>query len=208
MAGHDHTTVIQGWVDRLQAGDGSARGALLGCACDRLTRLSRKMLRDNPAVARWEQTDDVLQNALIRLDRAVRSVAPPTARDFFRLAAAVIRRELIDLARHHKGRAGSDPSDPSAGVPELTHEPGRLAEWTEFHRRVGSSLGRRPREAFDLLYYQAVDRKSEAATVLGVSERTVNRRVDQGEAPIERGPSAANCPHDRNVVRFQGRLRC
>ena len=101
MAREDHTTVIQGCIDRLRVGDESARAALLDCAADRLARLARKMLKGYPGVARWEQTDDVAQNALIRLDRALRAVTPPTARDFFRLAAAQVRRELIDLARHY-----------------------------------------------------------------------------------------------------------
>jgi RNA polymerase sigma-70 factor (ECF subfamily) len=55
---------------------------------------------------RWEQTDDVLQNATPRLCRALRETTPPTVRDFFRLAALHVRRELIDLARHHYGPQG------------------------------------------------------------------------------------------------------
>jgi RNA polymerase sigma factor (sigma-70 family) len=186
LAHDDHTTVIQGWIDRLRGGDDSARAALLVCASERLTRLARKMLRDYPGVARWEQTDDVLQNALIRLDRALKAVTPPTARDFFRLAAAQVRRELIDLARHYQGphglgarhstQPGSDGSTaepalaPSA--PDTTFEPGRLAAWTDFHRAV-DNLVAADRELFDLLWYQGLT-QAEAATVLGVTERTVN----------------------------------
>jgi DNA-directed RNA polymerase specialized sigma24 family protein len=87
-------------------GDESARAALLDCAAGRLARLARKMLKGYPGVARWEQTDDVTQKALIRLDRAMREVARPTARDFFRLAVAQARRELIDLARHYQSPHG------------------------------------------------------------------------------------------------------
>jgi RNA polymerase sigma-70 factor (ECF subfamily) len=104
-----NTTMIQDWVDRLGRGDPAARSTLLECARDRLARIARKMLKDFPGVGRWEQTDDVLQNALIRLDRALKMVVPPTARDFFRLAAAQIRRELIDLARRYSG-----PENPAA----------------------------------------------------------------------------------------------
>src|SRR6516225_8499543 len=139
MARENHTTVIQGCIDRLRAGDESARAALLSCACERLKRLARKMLKGYPGVARWEQGDDVAQNALIRLDRALRAVAPPTARDFFRLAAAQLRRELIDLARHYQGprglgahhatRAGrgesADGMAMAAESPETTYDPGR-----------------------------------------------------------------------------------
>jgi RNA polymerase sigma factor (sigma-70 family) len=188
LAHDDHTTVIQGWIDRLRGGDDSARAALLGCASDRLTRLARKMLRDYPGVARWEQTEDVLQNALIRLDRALKVVAPPTARDFFRLAAAQVRRELIDLARHYQGpqglgahhstQPGSDsPTREPALVPsapDTTFEPSRLAAWTDFHRAV-DNLVAGDRELFDLLWYQGLT-QAEAAAVIGVKERTVNSR--------------------------------
>src|SRR3954454_19760024 len=102
----DRTTQIQLRLDRLRAGDASARDELLGLACERLRRLARKMLKDYPGVGRWEQTDDVLQNVLLRLDPALQAVIPPTAHDFFRLAAAQIRRELIDLARHYHGPEG------------------------------------------------------------------------------------------------------
>jgi RNA polymerase sigma-70 factor (ECF subfamily) len=184
----DQTTIIQGWVDRLRQGDDSARAALLGCAAERLARLTRKMLKGYPGVARWEEPDDVLQNALIRLDRALKVVTPPTARDFFRLAAAQVRRELIDLARHYQGprglgahhvtHAGNDGSTgepamaPSA--PDTTFDPGRLAAWTDFHRAV-DHLAEADRELFDLLWYQGLT-QAEAAAILGVTERTVNSR--------------------------------
>ena len=105
MSRADRTTVIQGWVDRLHAGDDSARAALLDSACERLRRLARKMLRGYPGVARWEQEDDVLQNALIRLDRALRAVTPPTARDFFRSTFHYGRDIIRD------GRAVLDPAN-------------------------------------------------------------------------------------------------
>jgi len=37
MAREDHTTVIQGCIDRLRHGDESARVALVNCAADRLS---------------------------------------------------------------------------------------------------------------------------------------------------------------------------
>jgi RNA polymerase sigma-70 factor (ECF subfamily) len=183
----DQTTVIQGWIDRLRAGDDSARAALLECASEQLCRLARKMLKGYPGVGRWEQTDDVLQNALIRLDRALKPVAPPTVRDFFRLAAAQIRRELIDLARrhsgpeslgaHHASQAGSNGSEDRSDALEpwdLTDDPARLMDWTEFHRQV-DALADDEREVFDLLWYHGLT-QAQAAEILGVTERTVNRR--------------------------------
>jgi RNA polymerase sigma factor (sigma-70 family) len=185
MIPDDRTSVIQNWIDRLGTGDEVARGALLGCAGHRLTLLARRMLRGFPGVSRWEQTDDVVQNALIRLDRALRAVPPTTAAGFLRLATVQIRRELVDLARHYSGpeglgthhrdppnpidsgEAGEDPSDSAA-------DPCQLAAWTDFHRQA-AALPDDDRAVFDLLWYQGLTHAA-AAAVLGVSERTIGRR--------------------------------
>jgi RNA polymerase sigma-70 factor (ECF subfamily) len=181
MTDSGRTTVIQGWIDRLQTGEESARSALLASANDRLTRLARKMIRGYPGVARWEQAEDVLQNALIRLDRALQASTPPTALDFFRLAAAQLRRELIDLARHYAGPEGQGArhstwasTQPQTDSPQTTWDPDSLSQWTEFHRRV-DELEDSDRALFDLLWYQGLT-QAEAAEALGVAEKTVNRR--------------------------------
>jgi RNA polymerase sigma factor (sigma-70 family) len=185
MSGDDHSTQIRLCIDRMRSGDAAARNELLGHASERLTRLTRKMLRDFPRVHRWEQTDDVLQNAAMRLCRALGEVQPTTAADFFRLAAAQIRRELLDLARrysgahglgaHHASRVGAGSAaaaEPSAI--DTTHDPDRLSAWTKFHREV-EELPALEREAFDLLFYQELS-QAEAAAVLAVSVRTIKRR--------------------------------
>lgn len=183
----NQSTIYNAWIERLRAGDESARGEMLNHAADRLARLARKMLRDYPAVQRWEQTDDVVQNATIRLWRALEHVTLESARHFFNLAALTIRRELIELARSYSGplgpganlaSVGPDSSAGSSRVPfegiETTHEPERLAAWSEFHEQVGK-LPDEEREVFDLIWYQELT-QAEAAAVLGVSERTVKRR--------------------------------
>jgi RNA polymerase sigma-70 factor (ECF subfamily) len=181
------TTVrVQRCLDRLNAGDASARAELLSAACDRLRALTHRMLRDYRAVRRWEDTDDVLQNALLRLCRALEQLSLPTPRDFFRLAAAQVRRELIDLARHYYGPAGAGANLASAGpaeggadrpdpleAPDRTHDPGRVALWTEFHR-LAEALPEPEWEVFDLLFYQDLS-QAEAAELLGTSERSVRR---------------------------------
>src|SRR5437879_3905883 len=103
MSSGSTTIHVQGCLDRLRAGDGKARDDLLKSSCERLETLTRKMLKGYQGVRRWEQTGDVYQNAMLRLWKSLDQVAPPTALGFFKLAATQIRRELIDLARHHYG---------------------------------------------------------------------------------------------------------
>jgi RNA polymerase sigma factor (sigma-70 family) len=182
------TRQIQDWIDRLRAGDESARDRLIDCAYQRMMHLARKMLRDFPRVHRWEQTDDVLQGAALRLLRTLADVQPATAADFFRLAGLNVRRELLDLAKHYYGPLGlgahhasvEQPRDQS-GTSVLGGEkageslqPDRLAAWTEFHQQV-ERLPEEEREVFSLLWYQGLS-QAEAAEVLGVSERTIKRR--------------------------------
>lgn len=183
----NQTTQIQAWLDRLLAGDDHAREDLIQCACARLERLTRKMLQSWQGVHRWEDTGDVMQNALLRLYRSLSETRPPSVADFFRLAALHIRRELHDLAKHYYGpeglganhatwRAGDDQSaDPMARQPGRDDDdPGNLAAWAEFHAQV-ERLPDDDREMFDLLWYQQLS-QAETARLLGISRRTVKRR--------------------------------
>jgi len=183
------TLHIQACLDRICGGDEAARGELLGYACERLRNLARKMLRGYPKVHRWEQTDDVLQNAAIRLHRTLQQIPVQTSLDFFRLAALNIRRELLDLARHYYGPQGqgahhatwgsgdSSTTRSDSGLaapPDPSHDPARLAAWGEFHEQIGA-LPDEEREVFDLIWYQGLS-QAEAAKLLNVSERTIKRR--------------------------------
>jgi RNA polymerase sigma-70 factor (ECF subfamily) len=173
---------LQAHLDRMLAGDGAAREELFRHAAGRLERLTRKMLQGFPGVRRWADTDDVLQNALMRLLRALHDVQPRSLREFFGLSAEQIRRELIDLARHYYGPQGLGANHASRAVgsaqaPEqvdLTHEPSALAGWCEFHEQV-RKLPDAEREVMSLLFYQELP-QAEAATLLGVSVRVVQRR--------------------------------
>jgi RNA polymerase sigma-70 factor (ECF subfamily) len=181
------STQIQFRLDRLRAGDTAARDELLEVAYGRLTRLARKMLRGYPSVRQWEQTDDVAQNAALRLWRSLGEVRPTSVLGFIRVASTQIRRELIDLARHYDGRdapgrhhAVRDGSDGSGGLPDPpdpgtdTDDPARLAAWTDFHEHV-EALPDEEKEVFDLLWYQGLP-QAEAAALLGVTERVVRYR--------------------------------
>ena len=65
------TTLRLNLLDRIAAGDNLARETLISHYMKRLRRLASVMLRGRAAVRRWEDTNDVLQNTLVRLNRAL-----------------------------------------------------------------------------------------------------------------------------------------
>jgi RNA polymerase sigma factor (sigma-70 family) len=176
-------TQLQLLIDKVLAGDEAARNALLDHACDRLLRLTRKMFHARRDLRRWTQTGDVLQDAMLRLHRALAEVKVESVRHFFNLAAVMIRRTLLDLAKHHLGPHGQgtkhhtdgQPADEEGGsLHDRAEQPEDLAGWSAFHAQV-EALPVEEREVVGLLFYEGLTQE-EAATVLGVSLRTVKRR--------------------------------
>lgn len=170
------TLELQSKLDRMRAGDKNAREELLRQIASRLEKLARKMLRQYPHVRRWAETDDVLQNALLRLLRALESIDPKSTRDFFNLAAVQIRRELIDLARHFFGPQGaaarleSGSHDTLQDVADRDHD---LEFWTAFHQAV-ETLPTEEREVVSLVFYHGWQQR-QVAELFQVNTRTIRR---------------------------------
>jgi len=183
-----HTTQLHRLVERIQAGDALAQNELVRLSGGRLEQLASSMLRRFPGVRRWEETGDLLQNALLRLLKSLEAVRPESTRQFFGLAAEQLRRELLDLARHYQGPhglgahhasgvlapptgnavPGLDPADPAAA------ETAELERWQAFHEAV-ATLPEDEREVVALIYYHGWSRVQIAA-FLHINERTVRRR--------------------------------
>lgn len=129
---------------------------------------------------RWSETDDVLQNAMIRLHRSLANVKPESPRQFYGLAATQIRRELIDLARHFSGPEGigsshqTDDGETIKRSSEADYKPESVERWSEFHTQV-DELAAEQRAVVDLLWYEGMS-QPEAAKVLGISLATLKRR--------------------------------
>jgi RNA polymerase sigma factor (sigma-70 family) len=183
------TTIVrlQSCLDRLNANDPSARDELIKLSYERLAILVGRMLKKDDRVGAWEQTDDIVQNAALRLWKSLEHVRPGSVPEFLGLAATQIRRELIDLARHYFGQQGAGmhqvalgPAGDSSTSPtpfegaETTYDPSRLAVWTEFHRAV-EALPDEERQLFEMLWYLGMP-QDEVARFLGVDVSTVKRR--------------------------------
>ena len=178
-------TQLQAFIDRTRTGDETARSALIDHACDRLLMLTRKMFHTHARLRRWEQTDDVFQSAMLRLHTALGEVKVESVRHLFNLAAVMVRRTLLDLAKHHFGPLGGATNHhtdgPADGPDGAVHragdaaaEPTDLDGWSDFHLQV-ERLPDEEREVVNLLYYESLTQE-QAARVLGVSLRTVKRR--------------------------------
>jgi len=176
---------IESCLKRWSQGEQVARDELLGLASGWLRRLVAVMLADYPRVRRWEQTDDVLQNSLLRLWQALRDLKPTTPREFCGLATLQIRRELIDLARHYFGPHGegahhvtndsphTDAPGGFAPAGDTSFNPARLAAWTDFHNQI-ALLPPDLRAAFETRWYLNLP-YAEAAELLGISVSSVIR---------------------------------
>jgi RNA polymerase sigma factor (sigma-70 family) len=181
------TLFLENCLARLKSGDDRARDELVTRVSRRLMVLSERMLRDYPGVSRWEQADDLFQQASVRLHKCLADVVPATPADFLRLAGLQLRRELIDMARHYFGPNGHGANHASdyvsckqslhSVVGDLPDDSGTspesLAMWTEFHTVV-ESLPEPERAVFDLLWYHELT-QAEAAEVLNVNERQIRR---------------------------------
>lgn len=172
-----HTIQMQDYVQRWQSGDTKAAEDLYRAIADRMEHLARCMLRRYPNVRIWVETVDVLQGSVWRLLVTLRNLQPPSMRDFFNLAAAHVRRELLDLARRFAGKippGSGENLDDSRFHPPLGESSDELELWSRFHEAV-ENLPVEEREVFSLAFYNGWSQK-EVAEMLGISERTVRRR--------------------------------
>jgi RNA polymerase sigma factor (sigma-70 family) len=171
----DTTDHLQGLLDRLRQGDGEARRDLLTLAHDRLRRLAgAQFYRSFPDLHGRHELDSVLNESWPRLFQALEQAPPPTVEDFFRLAAHKVRQVLLDLARRQRRRDGREAqaADGAAEPSDSTHDPARLAEWTELHERV-AELPEPERLVFELRHYFGL-KQVEIAAALGWHPRKVS----------------------------------
>src|SRR5262249_13176196 len=184
MADEQTTVVIQRYLDALP-GDTAAEPIireLLERAAGRLRLLCASLLyKSYPRLTRPPlnvETDELLGGVVAGLLTALRTTRPPTVRRFFALANQHMRWQLNDLARRlddqpaavalaESGVAGPPSSSDSCLTPD--------------GRRILGAIEALPedeREVFDLVGIQGLSH-AEAAGVVGVSEKTIQRRLNR-----------------------------
>jgi RNA polymerase sigma-70 factor (ECF subfamily) len=183
MPEENTTAIVQRYLDAL-AGQTPAEPiirALLDRAVRRLQILCTNLLYQSyPRLMRPPlnlQPDELLDAVVERLLKALREARPATVKQFFSLACQHMRWELGDMARRLDEQPaavelqeGMAPAPPSSGS-GLSQDARRMLEAID-------GLPEDEREAFDLIRIQGTT-LNEAAKVLNVTVRTVQRRLNR-----------------------------
>jgi RNA polymerase sigma factor (sigma-70 family) len=184
MADEPTTAVIQRCLDALQ-GDASAEPLirdLLERAVSRLRLLCAAFLhRKYPRLTQPPlnlETDDLLDGVVASLLTALQKVRPQTVRQFFALANQHMRWQLNDLARllDNQPRPAALAESgvvapPASNDSALSQDARRMLEAIE-------GLPDEEREVFELVRIQGLT-YPEAAGIVGVSVKTVQRRLNR-----------------------------
>jgi RNA polymerase sigma-70 factor (ECF subfamily) len=184
MPEEDTTVIVQRCLAELTA-EAAAEPVvrvLLDRAFLRLQRLcATLLLHDYPRLTHPPlnlQTDELLSAVAERLLKALREVRPRSVREFFALAGQHMRWALNDLARRlDKQPAAVELCEGQLPAPAST-ESGLSPEGRRMLEAI-DSLPEDEREAFDLVRIQGLTH-AEAAELLGVAPKTVQRRLDRG----------------------------
>jgi RNA polymerase sigma-70 factor (ECF subfamily) len=178
------TVIIQRYLDALP-GDTDTEPLvreLLERAAGRLRLLCATFLyKSYPRLTRPPvnlETDELLGGVVAGLLTALRTTRPPSVRQFFALACQQMRWQLNDLARRlDKRPAAAALAESGVAAPPSSTGSGLSPDG---RRMLGAieGLPEDEREVFDLVGIQGLTH-AEAAAVVGVSEKTVQRRLNR-----------------------------
>ena len=178
------TAIVQRYLGEL-AGDAPSEPVirmLLDRSVLRLERLCAILLHhDYPRLSHPPlnlQTDELLSAVVERLLKALRQARPRTVREFFALAGQHMRWELKDQAR----RLDNKPAGVELREGQLPAPASSDSGLSPGGRRMLEAIDGLPeneREAFDLVRIQGLT-YAEAAELIGVASKTVQRRLDRG----------------------------
>jgi RNA polymerase sigma factor (sigma-70 family) len=189
----DHTgdtlVAMQDLLDNLRRGDDiqAVKDQLISRAYLRLQHLAHRMLNGYDRQKLDEETNGLVAEAYLRLNRSIDDLKPETVRQFFGLAALQMRRHLLDKLRAIHGRGemkrpkvtslSPESSDASAIQPGIL-DAGVQSDGTAIDVLESlDKLDERQRECLVLQHWYGLNHQ-EIASLLGVSTKTVQRTTN------------------------------
>lgn len=181
------TTLAQALADHHRGGGDSINAIITACG-QRLEKFARRLLGGHPEIRQGgHDTDDIVQNASVRLWQALQQVKPESERHLMALASMKVRQQVIDLARKYRGPRSS-PENRATGVIRRDGLEVHLVDeatdaMTGFHTlddwaRLHAAIDRLPEdlhEVFSMRFYLGA-KVRQIATMLACDTRTVKRR--------------------------------
>jgi len=183
------TVHIQAALDRFLGGDPAGKKELINLSERRLMILARKVLRQ--FAPNTEETAAVLNEAFLKLNRALDEVRPATVREFFALAALQMRRVLLDLARAAGRRIRPAGGGTDGGFDQPDPGPGGQTH-LDLMTDLDAAVDRLPddlKEVVHLHYYQGLT-YDEMAKVIAVHPDTVKRMIARAKVALQKHLSA------------------
>ena len=178
------TIALQDLLSQLQSGENveTIKKQLVARAYSRLRILAHKMLNSYNRHAIDEETEGLVAEAYLRLDRSLDDLQPETVRQFFGLAALQMRRHLLDKLRSIHGRgqekrpkiSSLDPKDASTPGLEVALET-PLAPWSAIDiLEALDELDERERDCLTMQHWYGFTHQ-EIANLLQLSTKTIQR---------------------------------
>ena len=194
MEGERTTVAIQRYLDDLSGSRGESLAEpivreLLGRATQRLHVLCAALLRRSyPRLTRPPvnlQATEMLSAVIERMLKALREARPGTVRQFFHIAGQHMRWELNDVARRlDQGASQTELGEEVVAPPDDTNSP--IGPDAVRMLQAIESLPVEEREVFDLVRIHGMT-QPETAELLGVSVRTVQRRLSSSVLLLSEG---------------------
>ena len=187
MPDHHTTVVIQQYLDQLAGVSGTAPAEpiireLLAGSLSRLHLLCASMLyRSYPRLTQPPlnlQPEEMLSSVAERMLKAMRQVRPENVRQFFALANQHMRWELNDLARRLDNQVLATEITESRMVAPPASDNSQISATARRILETIEALPADEREVFDLVRIQGMSHP-DAAAVIGVSAKTVQRRLNR-----------------------------
>lgn len=182
----DTTGALESLLAQLRQGKNlqAVKDQIVSRAYSRLRIIARKILGSYDRYELDEETDGLVAEAYLRINRSLEDLCPESVRQFLALSALQMRRHLLDKLRKIHGRGAQsrpfvvslDGNQPSAGNSALpvANRPS-LPAWTSLDiLEALDELEERERDCLIMQHWYGFTHQ-EIAELLGISTKTVQR---------------------------------